>query len=417
MVLEQGAKLPFRENHRRQVRSRRHRCGSWAVIDKGHLTKELPWAETGGSSPVAEYVGLTFQYQMKADPGPTFVDHAVTGNVEGLFHPIEDSLEVLLTETIEKRDGAKPFELLLLGDQGFLHVGERSSGSYRSLQERASALASTGLGVDMVVVENHQERTVSPPSREPRVRIAAVLAVGIFMVIGMLTDSSPDRNEPWESDQGRRLIETWVDTYNAGHIDGLLALYTDHAVINGTLLSLDQDYIRDIHSMNMSWNERLSVNGCEEVDIAAFRCRYTRTNDMLARAGLSASGIIEFGMDPSGLIRRSDLTAVDPEATAFVGAFSNWVESTHPEVALTTRFGEVLIEDEPWQVLTLVDEFVEQVWPLPQRAEAGRAFSMNPRIQSASRDPSGCSARDAKPASTVSSGMTWPRRDCMRAFE
>lgn len=220
----------------------------------------------------------------------------------------------------------------------------------------------------MVLTESQLETALRRPGREPRIGIAVVLAVLIFVGIGFLTDPNAGEDEPLGSADGPlQVIERWVETYNSGQIDSLLALYTNDAVINGTLLSLDQDYIRGVHSLNMSWNEKLSLSDCAEVEIAAFRCSYERANEMLARAGVTASGLIEFGFGQSESIRRSDMTVVNPESTAFVDGFSTWVEDFHPEIEITTRFGELLIDEAPSQILALVDEFVEQsdVYPLP----------------------------------------------------
>ncbi|MDP9494966.1 MAG: hypothetical protein M3P87_06970, partial [Actinomycetota bacterium] len=126
------------------------------------------------------------------------------------------------------------------------------------------------------------------------------------------------------------------------------------------------DYIRAVHSLNMSWDETLSLSDCREVVVGVLRCDYVRSNDMLQRAGVTGSGLIEFGFDITGSIRRSDLIVVNRELIEFEGALSAWIEAEHPEVELETRFGQVLLEADPGDILVLVDEFVEQseVYPL-----------------------------------------------------
>jgi hypothetical protein len=132
------------------------------------------------------------------------------------------------------------------------------------------------------------------------------------------------------------------------------------------LLQLDEDYIRAVHALNMSWDESLTLSRCGEVDVGVIRCDYLRSNAMLARAGVTGSGLIEFGLDLSGSIRRSDLVAVNPELTEFEGALSAWVGMEHPEVEVASRFGEMLIIEAPTDILALVDEFIErsEIYPL-----------------------------------------------------
>lgn len=216
----------------------------------------------------------------------------------------------------------------------------------------------------MVVIEGFQETGPHDSDRHFPVILGLLLAASTLVGIGILTEP-----EPADSSIGNRLpriLETWVETYNSEKIDDLLALYSDDAVINGTLLQLDQDYIRAVHSLNMSWDETLSLSDCREV-VGVLRCDYVRSNDMLQRAGVTGSGLIEFGFDITGSIRRSDLIVVNRELIEFEGALSAWIEAEHPEVELATRFGQVRLEADPGDILVLVDEFVEQseVYPLP----------------------------------------------------
>jgi hypothetical protein len=118
--------------------------------------------------------------------------------------------------------------------------------------------------------------------------------------------------------------------------------------------------------MNISLNETLELSGCVAIDFDVFHCDYQRSSDLLVRAGITASGLIEFGFDESGSILRSDPTVVNPEITVFESALSNWIGAEHPEIDLATRFGQMLIGEASADLLAVVDEFVEQsdVYPL-----------------------------------------------------
>ena len=219
----------------------------------------------------------------------------------------------------------------------------------------------------MVIVERPPEPVGHDIGRHIPLILGLLIAGSTVVAFGFLTEPGPIRNQPMTSlDTPPGILETWVATYNSGEIESLLALYSENAVINGTLLSLDHDYIRAVHSLNASWSERVSLSSCVHIDVDVVRCDYQRSNDMLQRAGVIVSGLIEFGFDEFGSIRRSDLTLVNPELPAFEGAFSAWLESDHPEVASSTRFGQVLVEGEAEEILALVDEFVDQseVYPL-----------------------------------------------------
>lgn len=215
----------------------------------------------------------------------------------------------------------------------------------------------------MVVIDGFPKTGPHDSDRRLPMILGLLVAVSTLVGIGILTEPEP---ADLPGNGLPRILETWVETYNSEQIDNLLALYSDDAVINGTLLQLDQDYIRAVHSLNMSWDETLSLSDCREVDVGVIRCDYLRSNDMLQRAGVTGSGLIEFGFDISGSIRRSDIIVVNPELIEFEGALSAWIEAEHPEVDLATRFGQVLLDDDPGDILVLVDEFVEQseVYPL-----------------------------------------------------
>jgi len=215
----------------------------------------------------------------------------------------------------------------------------------------------------VVVIDGFPKTGPRDSDRRLPMILGLLVAVSTLVGIGILTEPEP---AGLPGDGLPRILETWVETYNSEQIDNLLALYTDDAVINGTLLQLDHDYIRAVHSLNMSWDETLSLSDCREVDVGVIRCDYLRSNDMLQRAGVTGSGLIEFGFDISGSIRRSDLIVVNAELIEFEGALSAWIEAEHPEVDLATRFGQVLLDDDSGDILVLVDEFVEQseVYPL-----------------------------------------------------
>jgi hypothetical protein len=216
--------------------------------------------------------------------------------------------------------------------------------------------------------------TESPPETVPRhsghrlpVVVGLFIAGSTFVGIGFLADPGPmPEQQMTGSSQPLQMISAWVESYNSGDIDTWLALYAEDAVVNGTLLKLDPEYIRGVQLMNISWNETLSLSSCIAVDLDVFHCDYQRTSDMLVRAGITASGLIEFGFDESGSILRSDPTVVNPEVTVFESALSNWIEAEHPEIDLATRFGQMLIEEASADLLAVVDEFVEQsdVYPL-----------------------------------------------------
>jgi hypothetical protein len=219
----------------------------------------------------------------------------------------------------------------------------------------------------MVVTETAPE-TVPRHSGHPLpVIVGLIIAGSTFVGIGFLADPGPMREQQMTgSSQPLQVISAWVESYNSGDVDAWLALYAEDAVVNGTLLKLDPEYIRGVQLMNISWHETLSLSECTAVDLDVFHCHYLRSNDMLARGGITASGLIEFGFDESGSMLRSDPTVINPEVTVFESALSSWIEAEHPEIALATRFGQMLIGDASADLLAVVEEFVEQsdVYPL-----------------------------------------------------
>jgi hypothetical protein len=219
----------------------------------------------------------------------------------------------------------------------------------------------------MVITESPRETDPSQSGRRLPLILGLLIAGSTFVGIGLLADPGPTREQQTtRSSQSQQTISTWVETYNSGDIEAWMALYADDAVVNGTLLKLDPGYIRGVQMMNIGWNERLSLSDCAPADLDMVRCNYRRSNNMLARAGITASGVIEFGFEESGSIRRSDLTTVNPEVTTFERALAGWIETEHPEVDLATRFGQMLIGGVSADLIPLVDEFVEQsdVYPL-----------------------------------------------------
>jgi hypothetical protein len=219
----------------------------------------------------------------------------------------------------------------------------------------------------MVITESPPETVPTRSGRRLRLILGLLIAGSTFVGIGLLADPGPTREQQMtRSSQSQQTISAWVETYNSGDIESWLALYADDAVVNGTLLKLDPGYIRGVQLMNIEWNEKLSLWDCAPADLDVFRCRYRRSNDMLTRAGITASGVIEFGFEDSGSIRRSDLTAVNPEVTTFETALAAWIETEHPEFDLATRFGKMLLVDASADLMPLVDEFVGQsdVYPL-----------------------------------------------------
>ena len=214
---------------------------------------------------------------------------------------------------------------------------------------------------DMVVTESATETATPQSGRRLPVLVGLLIAGSTYMGIGILAHPGPTaKPQATRSSQSLEVISAWVETYNSGDVDNWLALYADDAVVNGTLLKLDPEYIRGVQLMNIAWHEAFRLSDCTAADLDVFHCDYQRTNDMLARAGMSAEGIIEFGFDDSGSIRRSDLTVVNPEVTTFERALSTWIEAEHPEVDLATRFGQILLAEVSGDLLALVDEFVEQ---------------------------------------------------------
>ena len=219
----------------------------------------------------------------------------------------------------------------------------------------------------MVITESPPETVPNRSGRRLPLILGLLIAGSTFVGIGLLADPGPTREQQMtRSSQSQQTISTWVETYNSGDIETWIALYADDAVVNGTLLKLDPGYIRGVQLMNIEWNERLDLSNCSPADLDVVRCNYRRSNDMLARARITASGVIEFGFEESGSIRRSDLTIVNPEVTAFERALATWIETEHPEIDLETRFGQMLLVDTPDGLIPLVDEFVEEsdVYPL-----------------------------------------------------
>jgi hypothetical protein len=219
----------------------------------------------------------------------------------------------------------------------------------------------------MVITESPPEAVASQSGRRLPLILGLLIAGSTFVGIGLLADPGPTQEQQMtRSSQTRHAISAWVETYNSGNVESWLALYADDAVVNGTLLKLDAGYIRGVQLMNIEWNERLNLSDCAPADLDMVRCNYRRSNDMLARAGITASGVIEFGFAESGSIRRSDLTVVNPEVTTFETALAAWIETAHPEIDLATRFGQILLVDAPADLIPLVDEFVDQsdVYPL-----------------------------------------------------
>ena len=219
----------------------------------------------------------------------------------------------------------------------------------------------------MVVTETTPETRTRQSGRRLGVFLGLLVAASTFVGIGALSEPGLTR-QPHLGGTSRSLgmISDWVENHNSGQLDAWIGLYAEDAVVNGTLLKLDPGYIREVQMMNISLNEAMTVSGCAAVGLDVFRCDYRRTNDLLARAGLQATGLIEFGFEESGLMRRSDLTDVNPEVTAFERALSEWLEAEHPEIDLATRFGQISIADVSDHVLGLVEEFVDRsdMYPL-----------------------------------------------------
>jgi hypothetical protein len=134
-------------------------------------------------------------------------------------------------------------------------------------------------------------------------------------------------------------VEEWQSTYNNGDVDAHLSLFTEGAVVNGTLLRFSPEF-RDGLAWDFGWNPVIDLIDCQEIRPATVSCHYSETTDFWDPVGVEGSGSVEIGLDVEDDYRiawvdfREDplsLTALQD----FEDAFLAWAETRHPEVELT----------------------------------------------------------------------------------